>query len=191
MLRLKLQYFGHLMRRASSLERTLMGEWQRMRWLNGIISAKDMNLGKLQEMMRDTEAWHAIIHAVAKGGTWLYNWTTIWSCAVLCLVAQSCLTLCDPMNCSPPGTSVYGDSTGKNTRVACHALLKGIIPTQGSNPGLLHCRQSLSEPPGKTKSTPRALPHPGIELRSSALQADSLTTELLGKPAFREFNLRR
>ena len=143
MLRLKLQYFGHLMRRASSLEKTLMGEWQRMRWLNGIISAKDTNLGKLQEMMRDREAWHAIIHAVAKGGTRLHNWATIWSCSVLCLVAQSCLTLCDPMNCSPPGTSVYGDSTGKNTRVACHALLKGIIPTQGSNPGLPHCRQSL------------------------------------------------
>ena len=46
-------------------------------------------------------------------------------------------------NCSPPGTSVYGDSTGKNTTVACHALLKGIIPTQGSNPSLLHCRQIL------------------------------------------------
>ena len=46
-------------------------------------------------------------------------------------VAHSCLTLCDPMNCSPPGSSVHGDSPDKNTRVGCHALLQGIVPTQG------------------------------------------------------------
>ena len=57
------------------------------------------------------------------------------------LVAQSCLTLCDPMNCSLPAFSVHGDSPGKNTRVGHHALLQGIFPTQGSNPGLLHCRR--------------------------------------------------
>ena len=62
---------------------------------------------------------------------------------VLCLVAQSCLTLCDPMDCSPPGSSVHGDSPGKNTGVGCQALLQGVFPTQGSNPGLLHCRQIL------------------------------------------------
>ena len=62
---------------------------------------------------------------------------------VLCLVAQSCLILCDPMDCSPPGSSVHGDSPGKNTGVGCHALLQEIFPTQGSNPGLLHCRQIL------------------------------------------------
>ena len=62
---------------------------------------------------------------------------------VLCLVAQSCLTLFDPMDCSPPGSSVHEDSPGKNTRVGCHALLQGIFPTQGSNPGLLHCRRIL------------------------------------------------
>ena len=60
-----------------------------------------------------------------------------------CLVAQSCPTLFDPVNCSPPGSSVHGDSPGKNTGVGCHALLQGIFPTQGSNPGLLHCRQIL------------------------------------------------
>ena len=65
--------------------------------------------------------------------------------AVLCLVAwkkvkvKSCPTLCDPMDCSPPGSSVHGDSPGKNTGVGCHALLQGIFPTQGSNPGLPHC----------------------------------------------------
>ena len=64
-------------------------------------------------------------------------------CAVLCLVAQSCLTLCDPMDCSPPGSSVHGDSPCKNTRVGCHVFLQGIFPTQGLKPGLLHCRHIL------------------------------------------------
>ena len=66
-----------------------------------------------------------------------------FSFAVLCLVTQSCLTLCDPMNCSLPDSSVHGDSLGKNTGVGYHALLQGIFPTQGSNPGLPHCRQIL------------------------------------------------
>ena len=64
-------------------------------------------------------------------------------CAVLCLVAQSCLTLCNPMDNSLPGSSVHGDSPGKDTRVDCYALLQGIFPTQGSNSGLPHCRQIL------------------------------------------------
>ena len=59
------------------------------------------------------------------------------------LIAQLCPTLCDPMDCSPPGSSVYGDSPGRNTAVGCHALLQGIFPTQESNQGLLHCRQIL------------------------------------------------
>ena len=67
----------------------------------------------------------------------------ICQCAVLCLVALLCLTLCDPMDCSLPGSSVHGDSPGKNTGVGCHALFQGIFPTQVSNPGLLHCRQIL------------------------------------------------
>ena len=68
---------------------------------------------------------------------------TIFYCAVLCLVAQLCLTLYDPMDCSLPGSIVHGDSPGKNTRVSCHALLQGIFPTYLSNQGLLHCRRIL------------------------------------------------
>ena len=64
-------------------------------------------------------------------------------CAVLRSAAQSCLTLFDPTDCSPPGSSVYGNSPGKNTGVGFHALFQGIFPTQGSIPGLLHCRQAL------------------------------------------------
>ena len=59
------------------------------------------------------------------------------------LVAQLCLTLCDPMDCSPPGSLSPWNSPGWNTGVGCHSFLQGIFPTQGSNPGLLHCGQIL------------------------------------------------
>ena len=64
-------------------------------------------------------------------------------CVCVCLVAQLCPTLCDSMDCSPPGTSVHGDSPGKNTGMGCHTLLQGIFPTQELNPGLPHCRRIL------------------------------------------------
>ena len=63
-------------------------------------------------------------------------------CVHVCLVAQSCPTLCDPVDCGPP-VSVHGDSPDKNTRMGCHALLQGIFPSRGSNPGLPHCRRIL------------------------------------------------
>ena len=62
---------------------------------------------------------------------------TVW----LWLVAQSCPTLCDPTDYSPPGSSVHGDSPGKNTGVGCHALAQGTFPTSGLNPALPHCRR--------------------------------------------------
>ena len=68
--------------------------------------------------------------------------------------AQSCPTLCNPMDCSPPGSSLW-DSPGKNTGVGCHALLQEIFPIQGSNPGLLHCRWILYQL--SHQGTPRIL----------------------------------
>ena len=112
--------------------------------------------------------------------------------AVLCLVAQVCLILCDAMDCSPPGSSVHGDSPGKNWS-GLPWPPSGDLPNPGVEPRspTLSADSLLTEPAGKLKKlewvaipSPGVIPDPGIKLESPALQADSLPAEPVGKPKY-------
>ena len=166
MLKLKLQYFSHLMQTAISLGKTLMlvktegreeGDRGWDGWMASVIQwtwtwtnlGRSWGTGKPGVLQSTVSQRVATVHGITKSWTQLSDWTTRYVCVSVSLsvrthvylVAQSCLTLCNPIDCSPPGSSVHGDSPGKNTGVSNLPLLQGIFPTQGSNPCLRHCRQ--------------------------------------------------
>ena len=126
---------------------------QRVRWLDGVIDLMDMSLSKLQEIVKDRETWHAAVSGVAKSWTPLSNWTTQCgaSLKVKVFIAYWCLTPCDPMDCSPPGSSVHGILQARILEWVAIPFSRGIFPTQGWNLGLLHFRQT-SELPEKSWS---------------------------------------